>query len=64
VGLLSIYPTVRFLMWRKFTNEGKAPEIDDKECSMILWSLRAEVFGLMIAILAASLMAKGIGYSL
>ena len=31
VGLLSIYPTVQFLSWRKDTRQGKAPVLMEKQ---------------------------------
>ncbi len=61
VGLLSIYPTIRFIKWRAFIKEGNPPEMTDREFKRISWMLKAEVMGLLIVILSASFMAKGIG---
>ena len=60
-GLLSIDPTIRYLRWNKTLKENKAPEISDgefKRTRIILW---LEVIGLVIILLAASLMARGVG---
>lgn len=62
VGLLSIYPTVKFFKWRKVTKLGGTPTFQEDEFKIIKWILRAEVAGLLIIILSASFMAKGIGY--
>lgn len=62
VGILSIYPTVKFFKWRKVTTLGVAPTFKEEEFKIIKWILRVEVAGLLIIILSASFMAKGIGY--
>lgn len=62
VGILSIYPTVKFFKWRKLTKLGVAPTFQEDEFKIIKWILRAEVAGLLIIILSASFMAKGVGY--
>jgi putative membrane protein len=61
VGLLSIYPTVLFLSWRKATRANQAPTMTDKQFNLTLKILRLEVVLLIGIILSASLMAKGIG---
>jgi len=62
LGLISIYPTIKFLKWREDTNLGIAPVVTEKEFTIVKWILRIEVIGLLVIILAASLMAKGVGY--
>ena len=61
VGILSIYPTIRFWKWRKITKHGNSPIIEEKEFKMIRWMLRMEVIGLLVMIFAASMMAKAFG---
>ena len=61
VGLLSIYPTIRFLKWRAQTNEGRAPVLAAGEYRSIMTLLRLEVVLLLATALCASLMARGIG---
>ena len=62
VGLLSVYPTIRFLKWRTKTDVNKAPEIAEQEYKFITWILNLEMIGLFFVIFAASMMAKGIDF--
>jgi putative membrane protein len=61
VGLLSIYPTIRFLKWRDQTRQGLAPNIAADEYRRIMITLRAELGLLLGVALCASLMARGVG---
>ncbi|HSA90405.1 MAG TPA: DUF2214 family protein [Burkholderiales bacterium] len=54
VALLSIYPTVKFLSWRK-----RAP--DPAAVPAIRRILHLELAGVVLILLAAALMAKGVG---
>ena len=54
VALLSIYPTVKFLSWRK-----KAP--DAASVPAIRRVLHLELIGVVLILLFAALMARGIG---
>jgi putative membrane protein len=60
-GLLSIYPTIRFLKWRAQTRQGQAPVVADGEYKWIMVILRAELVLLLGVALCASLMARGVG---
>ena len=59
VGLLSIYPTIRFLKWKKFIQKGEEVVLEDKEYKRIKLFLNLEVVGLIALLAAASFMAKG-----
>ena len=61
VGLVSIYPTMRFIKWRKQMRQGAAPVVSAAEYRRIMMSLRAELLLLLAAALCASLMARGLG---
>ena len=61
VGLLSIYPTIRFIRWRAQTRQGAAPVVSADEYRRIIMVLRAELVLLLGAAFCASLMARGIG---
>jgi putative membrane protein len=61
VGLLSIYPTIRFLKWRGQTSQGLAPNVAAGEYRRIMITLRAELVLLLGVALCASLMARGVG---
>lgn len=61
VALLSIDPTIRYIRWNKTLSQNKIPEITDSEhkrTRMLLW---LEVIGIIVILLAAPLMARGIG---
>jgi putative membrane protein len=60
-GLLSIYPTVRFVSWNKFFSNNQAPEISDQDFSRIKMILRLELLGIVIIIFSAAMMARGVG---
>ena len=61
VGMVSIYPTVRFIKWRAQTRQGAAPLVSAKEYGRIMMSLRTELLLLLGTALCASLMARGVG---
>ena len=63
IGVLSIYPTIRFLAWRKETRQQQAPSISEQEFIKIRRILNAELILLIALLASASLMAKGIGFS-
>ena len=60
-GLLSIYPTIRFVSWNKSFANNQAPEISDLEFARIKLILRLELLGIVIIILSAAMMARGVG---
>lgn len=62
IGLLSIYPTIKFLGWRKYTGAGQAPMMNEQEYRWIARILHIELALLVLLMLSASLMAKGISY--
>lgn len=61
VGLLSIYPTIRFLKWNKQLKSGQEPTISSSEYQTIRTLLNLEILGILIMLFAASAMARGIG---
>ena len=62
VGLLSIYPTLQFLSWRTALREGRAPVLEDARRRRIRAILHAELTGVVLVILCAALMARGVGF--
>ena len=60
-GLLSIYPTIRFVSWNKSFANNQSPEISDQDFSRIKMILRLELLGIVIIILSAAMMARGVG---
>ena len=61
VGLLSIYPTVRFIRWNKFIVEGRAPEVDNREFDRTRLLLLLEVIGIAFILFSVPMMARAIG---
>lgn len=62
VGILSIDPTIRYIRWNETVRENAAPKISDdvyKRTRILLW---LEMTGIVIILLAAPMMARGVGY--
>lgn len=62
VGLISIYPTIVFYKWGKTLRQGVLPNFDGEQRSRIVGILYAEIIGLVLIILNAVLMAKGVQF--
>jgi len=58
VALLSIYPTMKFISWRK----SEAPRADAATLRTIRRLLNLELLGVVLILLFAALMARGIGF--
>lgn len=61
VALLSIDPTIRYLRWNRALKENRPPEVSEAEYKRTRLLLGLEVAGIVIILLAAPLMARGIG---
>lgn len=61
-GLISIYPTMTFLKWNRSLKQGLIPEVSDAAKRKIRMIIHVELTLLVLMILCATLMAKGIGY--
>ena len=57
IGLLSVYPTVVFVRWRKATAAGQAPDIAPGQFKAVMMVIRIEMTLLLIAPLFAAWMA-------
>ena len=62
IGLLSIYPTVEFLSWRKSLKQGQVPVVDPGKLRTLRSVMHWELAGVALLLLFAALMARGIGY--
>ncbi len=60
-ALLSIYPTIRFISWRKFVARNEVPAISDQEVKRIKMFLRLETVAIAVILFSAAMMARGIG---
>lgn len=55
------YPTVEFLSWGKDLKHGRIPQVPERKLRMIRAIVLWELAGLLVMILCAALMARGIG---
>ncbi len=62
VAILSIYPTMTFLSWRKSLNRGREPVLDPAVIRRIRKLIHLELVCIVLIVLAAAMMARGIGY--
>jgi putative membrane protein len=61
VGLISIVPTLAFRSWRKAVQQGQAPQVSAEQLQRLRAIIHLELIGVVLIILCAALMAKGIG---
>jgi putative membrane protein len=61
VGLLSIDPTIRYIRWNRTLRRNEVPEISEPEYRRTRMLLSLEVIGIAVILLAASMMARGVG---
>jgi len=62
VGLLSIYPTVQFLGWRKALHEGHVPDFGAGTRRKVRMLIHLELTLLFIIMLLAAMMARGVWF--
>jgi len=62
VGLLSIYPTLQFLRWRAALREQRVPAFDSATRSKVRMLIHIELTLLVVMVLLAVMMARGIGF--
>jgi putative membrane protein len=61
VGLLSVYPTVLFASWGKLLKLGQLPVLANTQRRRLRAVMHAELTGVVLIILCAVLMARGVG---
>jgi len=61
VGLISIIPTREFLAWRKAVSQGQVPQVSAEKLRSVRSIIHLELAGVVLIILMAAMMAKGIG---
>jgi putative membrane protein len=64
VALISVYPTMRFLAWRKLLTQGDRPALEPHTVTRLRTVIRLELGLLIVIPLLAVLMARGIGRTL
>ena len=61
IGLLSIVPTRELLSWRAAVRQGQAPTVSAARLRRLRTIIHLELMGVVLILLMAALMAKGIG---
>ena len=64
LGLISIIPTLEFLRWRTATKAGQVPNVSADKIKSIRSIIHYEMVGVVLILLFAAMMAKGIGLML
>jgi putative membrane protein len=62
VALMSIYPTIEFLSWRKVLRQQQVPVVSDSKRRTLRSILHVELIGIAVILLCAALMARGVGF--
>jgi len=62
-ALISIYPTVLYLSWRKALRDGQVPEVIDTQRKRVRMCLMLELTAVLGILFCAPFMARGFGYS-
>jgi putative membrane protein len=62
VGILSIWPTKAFVAWRRTLRDGQAPQLADGQRRTLRMIVHIELTLIVIIMLCAALMARGIGF--
>lgn len=62
VGLLSIYPTIKFMGWRKALREQRLPDFDAGTRRTVRMLIHLELTLIFVIILLAIMMARGVGF--
>lgn len=61
IGILSIFPTIKFIKWRKQARLGEDPDVGEKAVKRLLMFIRIELLLVAIIPLLAVMIARGIG---
>jgi putative membrane protein len=59
VALLSVYPTVTLMSWRKPLQQNILPQTTGPRFQRLVWCLRLQLLCLLIVLLGAAMMSKG-----
>jgi putative membrane protein len=62
VALLSIYPTLTFIRWAKTLKQGQVPSVDPGKLRTLRMLIHAELAGMVLIVLFAAMMARGVGF--
>jgi len=62
IAALSIYPTVSFIKWGKALKQGQVPSVDAGRLRTLRMLVHAELAGIVLILLFAAMMARGVGF--
>jgi putative membrane protein len=62
VALLSIHPTVSFVKWGQALRQGRTPVVDAAAQRKLRRLIHAELGGVILVLLFAAMMARGVGF--
>ena len=62
VALLSIHPTVSFVKWGQALRQGRTPAVDASAQRKLRRLIHAELGGVVLILLFAAMMARGVGF--
>jgi len=62
VGLMSIYPTMKFLSWRGALRDQRVPAVEPATIRTVRKIVHAELTLIVIILLLAPMMSRGIGF--
>lgn len=62
VGLMSIYPTLEIMSWRKALGQGLLPEVTAEKLRAMRMIVHTELLGVALIVICAAMAARGIGY--
>jgi putative membrane protein len=62
VGLISIAPTREFLSWRRILQQHQVPVLSEQRRRRLRAIVHLELAGVLLIVLCAALMARGVGY--
>lgn len=62
IAVLSIFPTMKFLKWRKQVRNGQEPDVSEKSVKRLLMFIRIELLLVAIIPLLAVMIARGMGH--
>jgi putative membrane protein len=62
VALLSIHPTVTFVKWAQALKQGRTPVVDAAAQRKLRRLIHAELGGVVLILLFAAMMARGVGF--
>ena len=61
VGLMSLYPTIIYRRWNSELKQNIAPDLSPQQVFLLRRIIHTELVGILVLLLCASMMARGLG---